>query len=120
MRICSNWAFVPMTMRECSTMIQTGEPGDKTAADAIVIGAMRAGTTALYRVFLESGLVAVPECKETDFYLSKENFLTRSVGFGHACQHLIMLMFQLRRDQSSNEKSSEIVKIKHCKKRAEK
>jgi len=61
-------------------MIQTGEPGDKTAADAIVIGAMRAGTTALYRVFLESGLVAVPECKETDFYLSKENF-ARGLGW---------------------------------------
>ncbi|MEQ3651083.1 sulfotransferase [Hyphomonas sp.] len=46
----------------------------KSSPDAIVIGAMRAGTTALYRVFLECGLVAVPECKETDFYLSQSNY----------------------------------------------
>jgi Sulfotransferase domain len=55
-------------------MARTDGLPEKSAADAIVIGAMRAGTTALYRVFLESGLVAVPECKETDFYLSKSNF----------------------------------------------
>lgn len=45
----------------------------KCAPDAIVIGAMRAGTTALYRSLMESQLVAVPEAKETDYYLTPDH-----------------------------------------------
>ncbi|MEZ5998271.1 MAG: sulfotransferase [Hyphomonas sp.] len=49
-------------------------PTDKSAPDAIVIGAMRAGTTTLYRAFKDLGIVAVPEAKETDYYLAQPNF----------------------------------------------
>ncbi|MCA8898661.1 MAG: sulfotransferase [Hyphomonas sp.] len=40
--------------------------------DAVVIGAMRAGTTTLYRMLDQTGLVSVAESKETDYYLKDE------------------------------------------------
>ena len=43
------------------------------APDAIVIGAMRAGTTSLYHLFRQSGQASVPESKETDFFLTPVN-----------------------------------------------
>lgn len=42
------------------------------APDIVVIGAMRAGTTTLYEMLRQSGLVTVPRMKETDFFLEKQ------------------------------------------------
>lgn len=42
--------------------------------DFIVIGAMKAGTTTLYRYFAQNPLVGMSRNKETDFFIAEKNF----------------------------------------------
>ena len=46
----------------------------RVAPDFIVIGAMRAGTTSIYEWLRSSGRVSLPDMKETDFFLTEENW----------------------------------------------
>ncbi|MEP1144660.1 MAG: sulfotransferase domain-containing protein [Henriciella sp.] len=48
------------------------QSSDLSPPDIVVIGAMRAGTTTLYEMLRETGLVSVPRMKETDFFLEKQ------------------------------------------------
>lgn len=56
-----------------SRSLNLGEDAIGQAPEAIVIGAMRAGTTSLYHLFRQSGQAAVPESKETDYFLTPDN-----------------------------------------------
>jgi len=42
--------------------------------DFVVIGTMRAGTTSLYEWLRATGRVSVPDMKETDFFLTHDNY----------------------------------------------
>ena len=46
----------------------------RVAPDFIVIGAMRAGTTSIYEWLRSTGRVSLPDMKETDFFLTEENW----------------------------------------------